>query len=97
MWHRHSPAPGLRRRVVPPRCQLLPSALRDAGSRGAVRKSRSRYKVTQALCAVCPDRAVVMSATAQITIAAATAVRTDNLSLAIAQPRMTATMGLTYA
>src|SRR5712671_4019071 len=49
------------------------------------------------LWAVVVLRAVVISATAQITIAAATAVRADSLSPAIAHPRSTATIGLTYA
>src|SRR6266568_577223 len=46
-------------------------------------------------CGVAELRAVVISATAQITIAAAMPVRTDNLSPAIAQPSITATTGLT--
>ena len=48
-----------------------------------------------ALCGRAVLRAVVINATAQITMAAATAVRKDNRSLAIAHPRRTATMGLT--
>jgi hypothetical protein len=42
-------------------------------------------------------RAVVINATAQITIAAAIPVRIDNCSPAIAHPRSTATTGFTYA
>ncbi len=48
-----------------------------------------------ALRAVAVLRAVVISATAQMTIAAATPVRTESLSPAIAQPRSTATTGFT--
>jgi hypothetical protein len=67
------------------------------------RSNRSRFvsvetqtdALSYALCAVVVLRAVVMSATAQMTIAAATAVRIDNRSPAIAQPRSTATIGFT--
>jgi hypothetical protein len=51
--------------------------------------------LSYALWAAVVLRDVVMSATAQMTIAAAIAVRTDSRSPAIAHPRKTATIGLT--
>jgi hypothetical protein len=48
-------------------------------------------------CTVVELRAEVISATAQITIAAATPVRMESFSPAIAHPSSTATTGFTYA
>jgi hypothetical protein len=88
-----------------PRIGAAQAARARGRSLRLARSNRSRFvsmetktdALSYALCAVVVLRAVVMSATAQITIAAATPVRIDSRSPAIAHPRNTATMGLTYA